>query len=326
MKYSVLGFNQEAVCSISKSITDKNGNYKILTLDVVDLLIIQEIADFMNRKRIIKYTIEDKIYFSIKYDAIVDDLPILGIKKQALRDRIDKMCELGVIEKQIIKDETGSWVAFRLGDVYEELKYKPTWGVCSPLHTGVYSTTHGCVADYTPNNYNTITNNTITNNKKIEDKSSKKEAKIESDEDEFVEKIYSLYPAKCPKRNISLGKTYKDKDRIRKLLRTYSREDIERVVKQEVNEKYGKCYMSNFSTFLNNFPDPNSLFGKEQENTSNTGGEEDMMQKFLALTESEQAKILQLDAYQYHMLPASAKEGWMNNRKQFILQWFTENG
>lgn len=170
-------------------------------------------------------------------------------------------------------------------------------------------------------------NNKKDNNKdkKIEDKSSKKEAKIESDEDEFVEKIYSLYPAKCPKRNMSLGKTYKDKERIHKLLRTYSREDIERVVKQEVNEKYGKCYMSNFSTFLNNFPDPNSLFGKEQESTSNNN-KEDMMQKFLSLTESEQAKILQLDAYQYHMLPTSAKEGWMNNRKQFILQWFTENG
>ena len=163
MKYTILDFNQEAVCSISKSITDKNGKYKVLTLDVVDLLIIQEIADFMNRKKIIKYTIDDKTYFSIKYDAIIEDLPILGVKKQALRDRIDKMCELGVIEKQVIKDGTGSYVAFRLGDVYEDLKYKSARGVCSGLHTGMYSTTHGCVEDYTPNNYTTITNNTITN-------------------------------------------------------------------------------------------------------------------------------------------------------------------
>lgn len=168
MRYTILGFNQEAVCSISKSTTDKNGKYKVLTLDVVDLLIIQEIADFMNRKKIIKYTIDDKTYFSIKYDAIIEDLPILGVKKQALRDRIDKMCELGVIEKQVIKDGTGSCVAFRLGDIYEDLKYKSAGGVCSGLHTGMYSTTHGCVADYTPNNYNTNTNYTITNNKEKE--------------------------------------------------------------------------------------------------------------------------------------------------------------
>ena len=56
MKYSILGFNQEMVCEIRKTILNKN-KYKILTLDVSDLLIIQEIADFMNRKKVIKYTI-----------------------------------------------------------------------------------------------------------------------------------------------------------------------------------------------------------------------------------------------------------------------------
>lgn len=75
------------------------------------------------------------------------------------------------------------------------------------------------------------------------------------------------------------------------------------------------------ATWDGNRNNNNDLFSQ-----SSNSKEEDMMQKFLSLTESEQAKILQLDAYQYHMLPTSAKEGWMNNRKQFILQWFTENG
>lgn len=51
-----------------------------------------------------------------------------------------------------------------------------------------------------------------------------------------------------------------------------------------------------------------------------------MMQKFLDLPDSEQAKILQLNAYQYHMLSANGKQGWMNNRKEFIEQWFASNG
>ena len=80
--------------------------------------------------------------------------------------------------------------------------------------------------------------------------------------DDFIDRMYLIYPSRCPKRNASLGKTKKDKDRIRKLLKCYSMEEIERVFKHEIEEKYEKQYMQNFSTFLNNFPDPNAL---EQE-------------------------------------------------------------
>ena len=44
----------------------------------------------------------------------------------------------------------------------------------------------------------------------------------DSDVEEFIDRMYALYPAKCPKRGTSLGKSYKDKDRIRKLLKRYS--------------------------------------------------------------------------------------------------------
>ena len=71
--------------------------------------------------------------------------------------------------------------------------------------------------------------------------------------------MYALYPAKCPKRGTSLGKSYKDKGRIRKLLKRYSFEEIERVIRHEVESKYEKSYMQNFSTFLNNFPDPETV-------------------------------------------------------------------
>ena len=91
-------------------------------------------------------------------------------------------------------------------------------------------------------------------NKEIEDKSSTKKKK---EYDEFVERMYALYPTKCPIRGATLGKSYKDKERIQKLLRQYTEDEIESVFKNEIEEKYGKHYMQNFSTFLNNFPDPN---------------------------------------------------------------------
>ena len=102
-------------------------------------------------------------------------------------------------------------------------------------------------------------------NKEIEDKSSTKKKK---EYDEFVERMYALYPTKCPIRGATLGKSYKDKERIQKLLRQYTEDEIESVFKNEIEEKYGKHYMQNFSTFLNNFPDPNVLFSDSDDKSS----------------------------------------------------------
>ena len=106
--------------------------------------------------------------------------------------------------------------------------------------------------------------------KEIDESISKKKKDEKSEEDAFIDKMYKMYPTKCPMRNTSLGKSRKDKQRIKKLLKTYSKEDIERVFKHEIDEKYGKSYMQNFSTFLNNFPDPDpyindvDLFNSEE--------------------------------------------------------------
>lgn len=86
-----------------------------------------------------------------------------------------------------------------------------------------------------------------------------KKSEDTADEEAFIDKIYNIYPTRCPKRGTSLGKTHKDKARIRALLKRYTREQIERVINLEVKNKYGKQYMMNFCTFLNNFPDPDSI-------------------------------------------------------------------
>lgn len=73
---------------------------------------------------------------------------------------------------------------------------------------------------------------------------------------EFVDRMYAIYPTRCPKRNASLSKSHKDKMKIRRLLKIYTMEQIEQVIRNEVDSNYGVNYMKNFSTFLNNFPDP----------------------------------------------------------------------
>lgn len=95
--------------------------------------------------------------------------------------------------------------------------------------------------------------------REVEVEKKEKPIRVIEDTSEFVERIYSLYPSKCPMRGTSLGKCKKDKERIKKLLKDYTEEQIEYIVKKEVEDKYGKNYMQNFSTFLNNFPDPSCV-------------------------------------------------------------------
>ena len=172
MKYSILGFNQEEVLKCKTTI-DVNGKEKIVCIDVADLLILRCVADFMNRQKIFKYVVNDKMFFSIQYKAVLEDLPILNIGKQALRDKIDKLVLFDLLEKEVVKNEQGTFVVFRIGSRYEQLMYKNNEGVCSEVLGGVYKTTHGVVENYTPKNSSTINSSTIKE-KEIDKSISKK--------------------------------------------------------------------------------------------------------------------------------------------------------
>ena len=119
-------------------------------------------------------------------------------------------------------------------------------------------------AKIAPNNVVDIS----TTNK--EEEKNRENISIVSDEDAFIDSIYAMYPSKCPVRGTSLSKTHADKKRIKALMRTYTREQIRAVVEREVSNKLGKYSMKNFSTFLNNFPDPNEMCDNSTpQNTNN---------------------------------------------------------
>lgn len=92
--------------------------------------------------------------------------------------------------------------------------------------------------------------------KEYEEQLPKTSAKTEVPEED-VEEIYAAYPTRDPRNgNRSLGKCAKDKQRIRALLRKYSKEEILFAIESEIeeNEDVGK-WLKNFSTFLNNMPE-----------------------------------------------------------------------
>lgn len=156
-----------------------------------------------------------------------------------------------------------------------------------------------------------------------------KEKKEEKEEKEnitfvenFIERIYKIYPTRCPKRNTSLGKCSKDKERIRRLMKAYTQEDIERVVRHEVEEKYGKSYMQNFSTFLNNFPDPSEMFSSENVAADNSRKEEALLKRFYeTLSAEEEAKIYGLVPFAFSALTSEQKNWWRKEKRQIMLEW-----
>ena len=270
MKYSILGFNQQKVLSLVKEVKDeKNGKTITISIDVEDLLILSLIADLSNRKSIRKVLLEDGQYAWISYNVILEDLPILRIDKKQLRRRLDKLVEFDLIDLKVERvNGSGTFVYIKIGQMYEELKYckadenedrqKSTEGVDKKVYGGGQKST--------PKDSSMKQEE---DNKERIDKSIPKK-KADNDVDEFVDRMYALYPAKCPKRGTYLGKSQKDKVKIKSLLKTYSESDIEFVIRWEIEQKYNKAYMLNFSTFLNNFPDPTQIDGYNKLNNTST--------------------------------------------------------
>lgn len=82
-----------------------------------------------------------------------------------------------------------------------------------------------------------------------------------------IDFLYSLYPSKCPTRNISNNKTQKDKSKIDKLLKSKTKVELTEIFNTYIHEcKSKKVYMKNFSTFLNNIPDSQSVKTQSTKN------------------------------------------------------------
>lgn len=142
-------------------------------------------------------------------------------------------------------------------------------------------------------------------------------------DNKFIEYIYKLYPSNCPKRGTSTGKSTKDKDIIRRLLKKYTKEQIEAGVKKEIDERYGKQYMRNFSTFLNNFPDPNDLFSNDSPVLNQ---DELLLQKmYETLTPEKEAEIYGLDPYEFSRLNENGKKMYRESYKDRMMEWIKNN-
>lgn len=71
-----------------------------------------------------------------------------------------------------------------------------------------------------------------------------------------VDRIYALYPTRCPVSGRALGKCSKDKEKIARILVKMTEEKLSATIKRYIEDSIkDNSYFKNFSTLLNNLPD-----------------------------------------------------------------------
>lgn len=85
MKYTFLGLNQKIAVD--------------LELKMDDMAIVKKITEIFSYSNTKTEIHNDEVYFWVKIDAIIEDYPILGLKKRTIINRIRKMASKGIFKK-----------------------------------------------------------------------------------------------------------------------------------------------------------------------------------------------------------------------------------
>lgn len=117
MKFTIEGFSQEYALTLQKEVVVK-GKAKRIRVDCNDLVILRWFVDFY--PNMMKVEIEGKQYAWIKYQALLEDLPLLDIKKRMLFDRLQKLVDFGILSHKSIKSG-GSYSYYGFGENYMKL-------------------------------------------------------------------------------------------------------------------------------------------------------------------------------------------------------------
>ncbi len=107
MKYTILGFSQRRAIELG--------------LDLKHLIVLRWFVDYKDTGKMSHKIFEDDKYYWIKYEGIIEDLPIIKTTSHDTIYRyLKKMEKVGVLKHRTLK-QGGVWSYFTLGDKYKEL-------------------------------------------------------------------------------------------------------------------------------------------------------------------------------------------------------------
>lgn len=94
---------------------------------------------------------------------------------------------------------------------------------------------------------------------------------VEKIPDEDISEVYKAYPTRCVVRGAITGKTRSNRNKIRTLLKSNTKEELLLIIEKYVSDcKKDNVYMKNFTTFLNQLPDYDLDTLKKQSTDTNT--------------------------------------------------------
>ncbi|OPF51403.1 hypothetical protein BH721_02110 [Clostridium baratii] len=110
MKHNVIGFSQQKAMEFG--------------LDVKDLIILKHIMDFINSGKMVEREIDGEIYYWLKQDRLLEELPILNIGgSTVLRRRLKRLVKLNVLKYYLMK-KGGTYTLYGKGSELNNLLYK----------------------------------------------------------------------------------------------------------------------------------------------------------------------------------------------------------
>ncbi len=109
MKYTILGFDQQAAVN--------------LNLNINHLLLLNYFKDFRNTDSMVTKIFNGEKMYWLKYEAILNNLPILGIKsKIVLRRYLKQLEDAKVLTYKCEKNNKGTYTFYGLGEKYWDLQ------------------------------------------------------------------------------------------------------------------------------------------------------------------------------------------------------------
>lgn len=111
MKYTVFGFSQEELIKHK--------------MDLGDAAILRFFVDFRGtgkmKSEIIGENDQKQSYYWLKYNAVIEDFPLLNMKKDAVYRRMKSLVDKGILIHQHVKNKYGSFSYYEVGPLYESL-------------------------------------------------------------------------------------------------------------------------------------------------------------------------------------------------------------
>lgn len=117
MRYTIEGFSQTEAIKFRRT-EIVNGKEKVVTLDCTDLVILRWFVDFW--PNMMKVEIGGRQYAWLSYKALIEDMPLIGIKKGMLALRLKKLVGFGILSHQTVKSG-GTFSYYGFGPEYVRL-------------------------------------------------------------------------------------------------------------------------------------------------------------------------------------------------------------